>query len=62
MTRPLVYGFSQAWMESFAHRVGIDMHYFVVAFFIALLVAGLTLSFQTYKASGVHPTQTLKPE
>ena len=50
------------WLEDFAYRVEVQWWTFVVSGFFALIVAILTISFQSIKAALMNPVKSLKSE
>jgi ABC-type antimicrobial peptide transport system permease subunit len=50
------------WLESFAYKVSIDGWVFVAAGGAALLIAFVTVSFQTISAAMANPVQSLRSE
>lgn len=52
----------QTWLEGFAYRVTIEWWIFIVAAFIALLIAFLTISSQALKAAVANPAKSLRSE
>jgi putative ABC transport system permease protein len=52
----------QNWLNDFAYRIPIDWTVFVVAGGMSLLVAVLTISFQTIKAAMGNPAESLRTE
>jgi putative ABC transport system permease protein len=52
----------QAWLEGFAYRVPVQWWIFVVAAFIALVIAFLTISSQAIKAAVSDPAKSLRTE
>ncbi len=50
------------WLQNFAYRVNISGWVFALAGAIALLVALLTVSFQSYKAANKNPVEALRYE
>jgi putative ABC transport system permease protein len=59
---PLVWLAMHQWLQGFAYRIHISFWVFIIAGFIALLIAVLTLSFQTIRAAIANPVQSLKTE
>ncbi len=59
---PLVWLAMNKWLQGFAYRIHISMWVFIVAGLIALLIAVLTLSFQTIRAAIANPADSLKTE
>jgi putative ABC transport system permease protein len=55
------YGMSQ-WLTGFAYHVTIDWTIFVVAFLSALVIAWLTVSFESIKAARTNPVNSLRSE
>ncbi|MEX1240636.1 MAG: ABC transporter permease [Cyclobacteriaceae bacterium] len=55
------YGMSQ-WLTGFAYHVTIDWAIFVVAFLSALVIAWLTVSFESIKAATTNPVKSLRSE
>lgn len=55
------YGMSQ-WLNGFAYHVTINWMIFVVAFVTALLIAWLTVSFESIKAATTNPVNSLRSE
>jgi putative ABC transport system permease protein len=52
----------QTWLEGFAYRVSIAWWIFVVAAFIAFMIAFLTISTQAFKAAIADPAKSLRSE
>ena len=55
------YGMSQ-WLNRFAYHVTIDWKIFLVAFLSALIIAWLTVSFESIKAATTNPVKSLRSE
>ena len=55
------YGMSQ-WLSGFAYHVSIDWTIFVIAFLSALIIAWLTVSFESIKAARTNPVISLRSE
>ena len=55
------YGMSQ-WLNGFAYRVTIDWTIFLIAFLSALIIAWLTVSFESIKAATTNPVKSLRSE
>ena len=55
------YGMSQ-WLDGFAYHVAIDWTIFLVAFLSALIIAWLTVSFESIKAATTNPVKSLRSE
>jgi len=50
------------WLNGFAYHVTIDWTIFVIAFISALLIAWVTVSFESIKAATVNPVNSLRSE
>jgi putative ABC transport system permease protein len=59
---PIGYLLMKKWLENFAYRVGIGIEIFVVSALIALIIAMLTVSYQSIKAAIANPVDSLKYE
>ncbi|WKN42169.1 ABC transporter permease [Tunicatimonas pelagia] len=59
---PLAYWAMQQWLADFAYRTEIKLGIFVLAGVVALLIAGMTVSFQSIKAALANPVDSLRNE
>ncbi len=59
---PISYYFAQNWLSGFAFRMDLEPWFFIVAGLGALLIAWLTMSFQTAKAALMNPIESLRNE
>lgn len=50
------------WLQSFAYRIEVSPFVFLLGFFMALLVAFLTLSYHTLKVARANPVEALRYE
>lgn len=50
------------WLQNFAYRIDISWWVFAMAGVIALLIAWITVSFQSYRAAGKNPIEALRYE
>jgi putative ABC transport system permease protein len=55
------YGMTE-WLQTFEYRVSVGIGFFVVAGLLSLVIALLTISYQTLKTASAQPAQTLKYE
>jgi putative ABC transport system permease protein len=62
LASPLAYFLVDYWLSNFAFRTSIDPWVFVVAALSALMIALLTISYQSFSAANTNPTETLKNE
>ncbi len=59
---PAAWWAMHVWLDDFAYRVNIGWWVFVVAGIAALLIALLTISFQSIKAAIANPVKSLRTE
>ncbi|MFH1070692.1 MAG: FtsX-like permease family protein, partial [Candidatus Glassbacteria bacterium] len=59
---PVAWYFANRWLQNFAYRIDLDWYTFVLAGFIALTVAGATVSYQALKAATADPVKALRYE
>ena len=59
---PVAYLLARRWLENFAYRTTIDGEMFVLAGVFALVLALLTVSYQSVKAARANPAEALKYE
>tara|TARA_R110002051_G_scaffold140937_3_gene214013 strand:+ start:2140 stop:4521 length:2382 start_codon:yes stop_codon:yes gene_type:complete len=59
---PLAYLLMENWLEGFAYRIHIQWWVFVVSGFVAIVIALLTVSFQSIRAALTDPIKSLRTE
>ncbi len=59
---PLAWLAMHKWLQGFAYRVDISIWIFIIAGLIALLIAMLTVSFQTIRSAMANPVKSLKTD
>ena len=59
---PIAWFSMQKWLQNYAYRVNIHWWILVIAGFLALLIAFITISFQSIKAANVNPVKRLRSE
>lgn len=59
---PLAYFLMNDWLQGFAYRINLTPLLFVGAGLAALLIAWLTVSYQSIRAARINPTQSLRNE
>lgn len=59
---PVAYWFMRHWLADFAYRIDIQWWMFVLAGFVAVAIAFLTVSFQSIKAAMANPVKSLRSE
>lgn len=59
---PVAWYAMHKWMQNFAYRISIGWWIFASAGIVALLIALLTVSFQSYKAASKNPVEALRYE
>jgi putative ABC transport system permease protein len=59
---PLAYYFMRRWLEGFAYHINPNVLIFIASGVLALIVALLTVSVQTFKAAAANPADSLRYE
>ena len=59
---PVAWWAMNKWLQSFAYRIDISWWIFLIAGFVALLIALITVSFQAIKAAVANPVKSLRTE
>ena len=59
---PVAWWMMNRWLQDFAYRVTISWWIFVISAILAILIALLTISFQTIKAAIANPVKNLRTE
>lgn len=59
---PLAYLAMNAWLQTFANRIEIHAAYFIIAFFISIAIAVITVGYQSVKAALANPVKSLRTE
>lgn len=59
---PLAYWLMQQWLSDFAYHISVEAWPFLLAVLILLLIAWLTISFQSIKAAVANPIDALRNE
>ncbi len=59
---PIAYYLMNRWLQDFAYRIKINLWIFIISGGIALLIALLTVSYQSIKAAVANPVKSLKYE
>ena len=59
---PLVYYIMNRWLENFAYKTSLNWWIFALAGLLALAIALLTVSFQSWKAATRNPVEALRYE
>lgn len=59
---PISYVVAQRWLDSFAYQIDLKWWYFGLCGIAALLIAWLTIGFQTFKAASANPAEQLRSE
>ena len=59
---PLSWWFMHKWLQNYAYRISIDWWVFVIAGLLALLIALITISFQSIRAAVANPVKSLRTE
>ncbi|GAB3264263.1 ABC transporter permease [Larkinella harenae] len=59
---PVAYYFTDKWLQDFAYKIDIDWWIFVAGAAMAILIAFVTVSFQSIRAALMNPVKSLKNE
>ena len=59
---PLAWLLMQNWLEGYSYRISMDLWAFVIAGFVAIVIALVTISFQALKAARANPVKSLRTE
>ena len=59
---PVAYWLMNKWLENFVYKINLSGWIFLAAGFAALLVAAVTVSFQSIKAAIANPVKSLRTE
>ena len=59
---PIAYYFMYSWLQDFENRTNINFLVFVLAGIVALVIAWVTMSFQSWNAARANPIRSLKDE
>ncbi len=59
---PVAYYFMNKWLQSFAYHVDINVGIFVLSGLIALFIAWITVSYQSFKIACLNPVDSLRYE
>jgi hypothetical protein len=62
MAAPLAWYAARQWLENFAYKIGLEWPLFASAGLMCMLIALLTVSFQTIKAALQNPVHSLRSE
>lgn len=59
---PLGWYFLSGWLNKYAYRISLEWWYFLIAIVLAVLIALVTVSFQSIRAALLNPIKSLKTE
>jgi putative ABC transport system permease protein len=59
---PASYLFMKKWLLNFAYRIDLNIGFFLLALFIAILIAVVTITVQSFKTANKNPTESLRYE
>ena len=59
---PIAYLVMNKWLQNYEYRTGVEASIFLLASGLVFLVAAITVSFQSMKAAGANPVDSLKYE
>ncbi len=59
---PIIYFIANKWLQNYHFRIDIGIAEFAIGYFLALIIAIVTISFRTLKAARANPTVSLRCE
>jgi ABC-type antimicrobial peptide transport system permease subunit len=59
---PFAWWATQSWLQEFAYHIDLSIGLLLLSGFLVLLIALLTISFQTLKAAMANPAKSLRYE
>lgn len=59
---PVAWYSMNSWLEGFAYQAGISIWVFLLAGFLTLLIAWISVGYQSFKATTINPVESLKGE
>ncbi len=59
---PLIYYISDKWLQNFYYRIDFSFWDYAIGFMIALVIAVITISFQTLRTARINPSLSLRYE
>jgi putative ABC transport system permease protein len=59
---PLAYYFMHQWLQNFAYRININAGIFLLTILISVIIAWLTVGYQSIKAAIANPVESLRTE
>jgi ABC-type antimicrobial peptide transport system permease subunit len=59
---PVAYYFMHRWLQNFAYRINIDVGIFLITILSSVVIAWLTVGYQTIKAAVANPVKSLSSE
>lgn len=62
LATPLAWYFAEGWLAGFANRIDIDYSFVIISGVVSLVIALLTISFQSVKAASENPVNAMRLE
>jgi len=59
---PFAWYFMDKWLQNFFYKINIGIGFFIIALMLSLFAALITVSWQSFKASRLNPSESLKYE
>ncbi|MCP4726927.1 MAG: ABC transporter permease, partial [bacterium] len=59
---PLAWYVMNQWLENFAYKIGLEINIFALSGLLALVIAAITVSFQTIRSARANPVDSLRYE
>lgn len=62
MAAPIAFYVMSLWLENFAYRIAINIWPFLISFLLSVIIALITISYQSIRAATANPVEALKYE
>ncbi|MCP4727893.1 MAG: hypothetical protein GY863_22835, partial [bacterium] len=59
---PVAYFIVDKWLQNFAYKIDLTVTIFILSGLLVMIIAALTISFQTIKAANSNPVSALRYE
>jgi putative ABC transport system permease protein len=59
---PIAWYFMQQWLQRFAFRIAVEPWMFIVASFVAVVIAFITIGIKSIKSALINPIDSLRNE
>ena len=59
---PLAYFMMHSWLQDFVYRINLGIGVFIIAVFISIIIAWITVGYKAVKAAVANPVKSLRSE